>query len=132
MKFILDTNTLIYWLKDVPEVVEKIAFYGHKTIGASAISRAELYYGAYRSQHIEKNLKAIQKLSDAIKFLLLDEVTEKTYGRIKAELQREGNPIDDMDILIAATAIASDKILVTNNEKHFKRIHGLKIENWTI
>jgi tRNA(fMet)-specific endonuclease VapC len=130
VKFILDTDTLIYWLKDIPEVVEKIDFYGHKTIGASAISRAELYYGAYRSQHVEKNLKAIQRLSATIKFLPIEENTENIYGRIKAELQRAGNVIEDMDILIAATAIATDKILVTNNEKHFKRISGLKIDNW--
>jgi tRNA(fMet)-specific endonuclease VapC len=60
----------------------------------------------------------------------MDEKIENIYGRIKAELQRNGNGIDDMDILIAATAIATDKILVTNNEKHFKRIPDLKIENW--
>jgi tRNA(fMet)-specific endonuclease VapC len=131
MKFILDTDTLIYWLKDIPEVVKKITYHEHKTISASAISRAELYYGAYRSQYVEKNLKAIQKLSDTIKFLPIEEDIEKTYGHIKAELQRTGNVIDDMDILIAATAIATDKVLVTNNEKHFKRIRGLKIENWT-
>lgn len=130
MKFLLDTDTLIYWMKDTPEVIDRIALHGNKTLAASGISRAELFYGAFRSLHVEKNLKAIQMLSKAITFIPLSDKAQQIFGRIKAELQKQGNLIEDMDLLIAATAIAEDRTLVTNNQKHFQRISELNLENW--
>jgi len=128
--YLLDTNILIYWTKGVPSVVENIVSRGFKTLAASIISRSELYYGAYRSHHVEKNLQTIKHLSEEIRFLPLNEDIERQYGKLKTSLRREANLIDDFDILIAATAIINGCILVTNNVQHFSRIAELKIENW--
>lgn len=130
MRFLLDTDTLIYWMKGTPEIIDRVALHGNQSLAVSGISRAELFYGAFRSQRVEKNLQAIQRLSTAITFIPLSNEAQQIFGRIKAALQKQGNLIEDMDILIAATAIAEDMTLVTNNQKHFQRISELKIENW--
>ena len=131
MKFILDTDTLIYWTNGHAGVVEKIAACGKRALSASVVSKAELFYGAYRSQHVEDNIKVINKLSKTIKFLELDDKAQQIFGRLKSELQKNGRLIEDADLFIAATAISTGRTLVTNNEKHFQRIEELAMENWT-
>ena len=130
MKFILDTDTLIYWTNGQPKAVENIALHGKRSLAASVISKAELFYGAYRSQHVDENIKVIKKLAKTIKFLPVDDKAQQLFGQIKAELQKKGKLIEDADLLIAATALAAGKTLVTNNQKHFQRIAGLKTDNW--
>ena len=132
MKYLLDTNMLIYWTKGLPSVVQNVIEHGSRSICASALSRAELYYGAYRSVHVERNLRAIKRLSEEIKFISVNEDIERLFGQNKTALRKSGNLIEDFDIMIAATAIAHNCILVTNNESHFKRIPNLQIENWWI
>jgi len=130
IKFILDTDTLIYWMKNTPSVIGMVNFHKTKSLAACGISRAELYYGAYRSVHVNKNLNAIKYLSSKIKFLQLDANAQEFFGKIKAELVKTGNRLDDADLFIAATPLSTNKPLVTTNEKHFSRIPGLKIVNW--
>jgi hypothetical protein len=72
---------------------------------------AELFFGAYRSQNIEKNLQALRRLSKTISFLPLEEDAQELFGKIKADLQKQGNTLEDSDILIAATAIATPPYL---------------------
>jgi tRNA(fMet)-specific endonuclease VapC len=130
MAYLLDTDTIVYWMNDVPHVVRRIGAHDRRNLAASVISRAELNYGAYRSGHIDANIAAIRKLSQTIEFLPLSEHAQHLFGRIKAELHRDGNPLADSDLLIAATALAEDMTLVTNNTRHFARVPLLRLENW--
>ena len=92
---------------------------------------SELYYGAYKSQKVQKNLNSIKTLEDRL--LRIDSNREicKTFGQLKSELEKGGNIIDDADLFIACSALTANLVLVTNNERHFSRIKGLKIENWS-
>ncbi len=131
MKYLLDTDTLVYWLNGNRHIEEKAISVGLDRIGYSIISKAELYYGAYNSKRIQKNLENLSKVDDVLTPVYLEEVAAEWFGKIKAELKRQGNLIMDADILIASTAIANDLVLVTNNTDHFKRIAMLKLDNWT-
>jgi predicted nucleic acid-binding protein len=90
-----------------------------------------LQYGAYNSKQIQNNLNKISSLSEIIQIVLLSKEITDEYARIKARLRKLGVLIDDFDILIGATAIVDNLVLVTNNEQHFNRIDGLMLENWT-
>lgn len=130
MKYLLDTNICIYWFKGLMEIDKKISSVDIDDISVSAITIAELLYGAYNSMNVEKNITKVNEFEDATNVIDLDRESLEHYARIKAKLRAEGKMLDDFDILIAATAIVNDCILVTNNAKHFERIDGLTIENW--
>lgn len=130
MKYLLDTNICIYWFKGLMEIDKKISSVDIDDISVSAITIAELLYGAYNSMNVEKNITKVNEFEDATNVIDLDRESLEHYARIKAKLRAEGKMLDDFDILIAATAIVNDCILVTNNIKHFKKIDGLTIENW--
>lgn len=130
MKYLLDTNICIYWFKGLMEIDKKISSVDIDDISVSAITIAELLYGAYNSMNVEKNITKVNEFEDATNVIDLDRESLEHYARIKAKLRAEGKMLDDFDILIAATAIVNDCILVTNNTKHFERIDGLTIENW--
>jgi tRNA(fMet)-specific endonuclease VapC len=87
-------------------------------------------FGAYNSANIEKNISKVKDFEEAITVIELNRNCIQIYAQIKAKLKREGKILDDFDILIAATALANDCILVTNNVKHFERIDDIKLENW--
>lgn len=95
----------------------------------SEITLAELKFGVSNSKTPTKNKKALSIFLTGIKILPIIDVLD-IYADEKARLRKNGFPVDDFDLLIGATAIANDLILVTNNEKHFKRISTLEIENW--
>jgi len=101
---------------------------GHAAM--SVITHGELLYGAERSQERERSLKSVSDLTSLVPVLALPEDTSIEYGRIRAELEGRGIPIGNNDLWIAAHARVAGLILVTNNEKEFRRISGLKIENW--
>jgi tRNA(fMet)-specific endonuclease VapC len=130
MPYLLDTDTFIYWMKNTPSVVSRILSSGLDAVSGSVVSKAELFFGAYNSEQVEHNVKAVRKLARIVSFLPLDDLAQEFFGKIKAELRRGGMPLEDSDILIAATALSSHRILVTNNIRHFSRIPGLKLENW--
>jgi tRNA(fMet)-specific endonuclease VapC len=96
----------------------------------SVIAHGELLYGAERSQERERSLKAVSELASLLPVLSLPEEASTEYGRIRAELERRGAGIGNNDLWIAAHAKAAGLILVTNNEKEFRRIAGLRVENW--
>lgn len=132
MKYLLDTNICIYWFKGLMGIDKKISSVDIDDISISAITIAELLYGAYNSMNVEKNITKVNEFEDATNVIDLDRESLEHYARIKATLRAEGKMLDDFDILIAATAIVNDCILVTNNTKHFERIDGLTIENWIL
>jgi tRNA(fMet)-specific endonuclease VapC len=131
MKYLLDTNICIYIIKKKPiKVLDHFKTLKPGSLAISNITVAELYYGVAKSKKTNENLIAMEE------FLIPLEVVDFTkndaleYGKIRAELESKGNIIGAMDLLIAAQALQNNLILVTNNQKEFLRVTGLKVENW--
>ena len=132
MKRVLDTNICIYIIKKRPiEVLKRFKEFDVGDLALTSITVAELTYGAYKSQHQQKNLKALEDFFYPFDFLDFDEMAAREYGMIRASLESSGQVIGGLDMLIAAIVKAHGYILVTNNVKEFERVEGLKIENWT-
>jgi len=129
--FLLDTDTLIYSLKGHEAVVENLKIHQRDPLRISAISLMELYYGAYKSEKIAANLAKVRRIENAFEILPVDFSIAETFGMIKSNLEYQGTPLDDFDLAIAACALANNLTLVTNNERHFLRVEGLKLVNWT-
>jgi len=130
MKYLLDTDTIIYWLKGDRNVSSRALAEGFKNIVVSDITRAELYYGAYKSKRVEDNLAAVRTITEHVSFLPFNEPAQVRFGMIKASLEKAGNRLEDLDIMIASIALTFNLILVTNNTVHFDRIPELNLENW--
>lgn len=131
MAWLLDTNTCIYIIKQKPiAVLKKFSDIPPGQIALSAITVAELEYGARKSATIEKNLAALQQFFIPFDILPFNYSATMEYGIIRAELEAKGTPIGPLDTLIAAHAKSLNYILVTNNEKEFNRVIGLQVENW--
>ena len=132
MEYILDTNICIYIIKRKPAIVlEKFKKFPLGSIGISAITLAELQFGIQKSSNPEKNLNALNQFIIPLEIIDFDYNATIEYGIIRAELEKRGTPIGPLDTLIGAHAKSLDLTLVTNNEKEFVRILGLRIENWT-
>ncbi|HMJ68166.1 MAG TPA: type II toxin-antitoxin system VapC family toxin [Cyclobacteriaceae bacterium] len=129
MKYLFDTNICIYFLKGRYNLAQKIESIPADDRYISEITVAEMMYGAEKSERREKNLATAQEFIE--KFTILPIVSSlRVYAKAKARLSRSGILIDDFDLLIGASAIANDLILVTRNVSHFQRLEGIKIENW--
>ncbi len=132
MKFLLDTNICIYVIKKKPEkVIKKFLENKPGDIAISSITVAELNYGIEKSIKPDANTIALQEFLQPLIILDYGLNDAVIYGKIRAELEVKGIPIGAMDLLIASQAINRDLILVTNNESEFKRVKGIRIENWT-
>lgn len=130
MKYLLDTDICIYFLNGNASVVEKMASISDSELAISLITLAELQFGAYNSERVQKNLERISFLSSTITVLPLTTDITEVYAKCKATLRRAGNPVDDFDILIGSTAIVNGLVLVTNNKQHFSRIDSITLESW--
>ena len=130
MSFLIDTNICIYFLKGMFELVEKFDEIGIDNLYISEITVAELKFGAAKSDHPIKNKIVIEELISKFNQIPIYKSLD-IFAEEKARLQKKGNIVDDFDLLIGATAVANNMILVTNNEKHFKRLKGIQLENWT-
>jgi len=129
--YLLDTDTIIYNLKGNENVIQNIMRHINDPIKTSVPTLLELYYGAYKSQKKTSNLSKVKTLAQSMEVLPVGLETVEIFGMLKSELESDGIRLDDFDLIIAAIALAHNLILVTNNENHFKRIDGLKLENWT-
>lgn len=130
MDYLLDTNICIYFLKGRYGLVEKIERIGVENLYISEITVAELKYGVEKSSNPDKNRPVINELIDRFKQIPIYGALD-VYAKEKARLKKAGNIVDDLDLLIGATAIQNNMVLVTNNEKHFDRLQNIKIKNWT-
>ena len=128
-RYRLDTNSCIFMLKNRYGVAERIKKAGYDNCFISDITLAELYYGASNSGMKEKKMEDVRLIEKLFTILPIHEALE-TYADSKSELNRNGTPIDDFDLLIGSTSIAYGLIMVTENVKHLSRIPGIKIENW--
>lgn len=129
-KYLLDTCICIALIKEMPSVVEHIRSAGVSECKISDLTVGELYYGAYKSGRKEHFDDVIEIQSLFERYSIGSAMRE--YGEIRWQLERTGQRIDNMDLLIAATALHEDLILVTGNTRHFDRIPGLRIDNWMI
>jgi tRNA(fMet)-specific endonuclease VapC len=130
-RYLLDTNICIYIRQQKPEAV--LRRFGRLTPGEAALSvitYGELIYGASKSSQRTAALERLRQLLDLLPPLPLPENAGVSYGSVRAELEAKGDMIGNNDLWIAAHAIASGLILVTNNEREFRRISGLKVQNW--
>lgn len=130
LKYLLDTNIVIYVLKRRPVEVLKIFNTNASRMAISSITLSELIYGAERSPNVDKNLEAIEEFISHLDVLSYDAKASQHYGQIKASLERKGEVIGENDIHIAAHAISQGLTLVTNNLREFKRVTNLALENW--
>jgi tRNA(fMet)-specific endonuclease VapC len=131
-RYMLDTNICIYIAKHQPPKV-KARFDRLKPgqLVMSAITYGELYYGASKSNQRARALTLIEELVQDIPVEDLNSMAAKAYGEIRASLEMQGRLIGNNDLWIGAHAMALDVTLATNNEREFKRIPGLSVENWT-
>ncbi len=131
MKFLIDTNICIYIMNNrPPEVLQKFKSIGVGKVGISSITVSELHYGACKSSHIKKNIKRLDEFLSPFEILSYDENASRYYGKIRSQLEKQGNIIGPLDMLIAAHALSNNLILITNNVKEFMRIKSLQVENW--
>ncbi len=129
MQYLLDTNICIYLFKGKFNIDKKIEKIGLQYCAISEITYAELIYGAEKSEHSEKNLAVIENFTSQIAILPIFNAIE-IFAKEKVRLRAKGKIISDFDLLIGATAIANDMIMVTRNISEYKRMDNIKIENW--
>jgi tRNA(fMet)-specific endonuclease VapC len=126
----LDTDTIVFLLRGNRSVASKIRDVGDENVVTSTINLAELYFGAFSSNRIDDNLGVIDAFRQSVRMMVFDSTAAVLFGKLKATLKQQRNPLNDSDLLIAAIAISTDSILVTNNIRHFKPIESLQWENW--
>ena len=131
MNYLLDTNICIALINQKSaRVLRRLNQLNPGDIGISAITLAELRYGADKSQAATRNHQALDRFLLPLEVVPFDELSAVAYGKIRADLARKGTPIGPLDTLISAQALALGVTLVTNNVREFKRIKELAIENW--
>lgn len=130
MTYQLDTDICVFWLRGHTWVRDQLIAVGLDNVVVSVVTLAELRYGAEYPQQPAANHQAIGDFVSATPVLGIDATTASVFGKVKAQLRRQGRLIADLDLLIGATALAHDLTLVTNNAEHFGRIDGLRLEHW--
>ena len=131
MKYMLDTNIVIYVIKHKPEsVLQKFQSLEPSDFCISSITLAEIEYGISKSSRPDRNRFAFDMFISGIDILSFADAAASEYGPIRAGLERKGTPIGPNDMLIAAHAKSLGFTIVTNNVREFERVEGLKVENW--
>ena len=130
--YLLDTNICIYIIKkSSPHLLKKLKSKLKKQIFISSITIAELEHGIAKSKFPEQNKVALLEFISIFTLLNFDDSDAVEFGKIKAALEKRGEIIGPMDLLLAAQARAKNLVLVTNNTREFRRVDSLKIEDWT-
>lgn len=130
---LIDTDILSYFFKGNSMVLRHFQSYLEifNSVEISIITYYEITSGLLAKKAI-RQLQVFEQFADENRIIPLTEKSSKISAELYASLREKGNPVDDIDLLIAGVAIENEMILVTNNEKHFGRIPNLKIENWTL
>jgi tRNA(fMet)-specific endonuclease VapC len=126
----LDTNTLIYYFKGQGRVAQNLVNVSAQEISIPTIVLFELQVGIAKSTSPAKRTQQLQELMSRVNLVLFDREAALAAAKIRAELEQQGTPIGQMDVLIAGTAIALQATLVTHNIKEFSRVSGLTIVDW--
>jgi len=127
---LLDTNIWIALAHGEPGPVARLRSLSPAQVATCSVVRAELMFGARKSQRVAENLAGFRKLLEPFVSLPFDDLAAGHYGIIRATLERAGTLIGANDLLIAAIALAHDCLLVTRNSREFERVVGLRLEMW--
>ena len=131
IRYLLDTNICIYIINRRPaEIIRRFKQLDVGQIGLSAITVSELMYGVAKSKNRRQNTQRLEEFLTPFEIIPYDEIAAGIYGEIRVQLERRGALIGPLDLLIAAHALGGDLVLVTNNEREFRRVEGLQVENW--
>jgi tRNA(fMet)-specific endonuclease VapC len=129
--FLLDTDTCIYALKQNESVLRRLLSTPREEIFVSVITEAELRTGAAKSSAPAKTLRSIENFLRPLNLIDFTSDDAIGYAGVRAKLERAGTPIGPLDTLIAAQSLARRLTLVSNNEREFRRVAGLTVENWS-
>jgi tRNA(fMet)-specific endonuclease VapC len=131
MKYLLDTNVCVDYLTGrFPQVVRRIQRSAPEDLCLSSIVIAELRYGADKSGKPGRNHQLLDVMTGEIPARDFDSAAASVYGKVRATLEKKGRPIGPNDMLVAAHALSLGLVLVSDNVTEFKRVAGLKLENW--
>lgn len=130
LKYLLDTNIVIYVIKQRPLAALEIFNQHHGRMAISSITLAELVHGAEKSSDVSRNMAVVEDFVSRLVVLSYDDKAAWQYGNIRATLEKIGQPIGVNDLHIAAHARSNGLTLVTNNLREFERVPGLLLENW--
>ena len=132
MKYYLDSNICIFYIRGKHlELRKKVDSFERECIKIPAIVKAELLVGAVKSAKPEENIEEVLRFCRPFEIIPFDDTVTETYARIRVNLERRGQKIGFNDTLIAATVLAHDGVLITNNIGEFSRVDGLKYSDWT-
>ncbi len=129
MKYLLDTNVLISLFKNKYGIREAILVAGRKQCAISTLTIGELLVGAYKGKDARQK-NEVEKTRELFPTIPVNEAVINVYAKTRASLELQGIRLDDLDLLIASTALYHNLTVVTHNIKHFDRIPGLRIEDW--
>lgn len=129
-QYLLDTNICIFYMKGLYDLQKKFDVVENDNCFISEITLAELQFGVENSQAKEKNTVALGNFLTGVTIVPIFPCIH-VYAKEKARLRKAGQPVDDFDLLIGATAITNELTLVTNNVGHLGRMEGIMIEDWT-
>ncbi len=130
MKYLLDTDTCIYALKQRTAVLERMLSRSRADVAVSVITEAELRTGAAKSSSPVKTMRLVENFLRPLTVVEFTSDDAASYADVRAKLERAGTPIGPLDTLIAAQAVGRKLILVSNNESEFGRVAALRMENW--
>lgn len=131
IRHLLDTNACIELIrKRSQEVLARLKACPVGSVGISSITLAELYYGVARSAFPDRNRIALTQFCAPLEIVAFDDLAAAAYGRVRADLEEAGSPIGPLDTLIASHALSEGVVLVTDNDREFRRVRGLAVENW--
>lgn len=111
-------------------IIHKFKLFDVGEIGVSTITISELQYGVSKSKNRKLNKQRIEEFLSPLEILPYDEIAATIYGDIRVQLEKRGEPIGPLDLLIAAHALSRNLVLISNNEKEFERVKNLKVEDW--
>ena len=131
MKFLLGTDTCIYAIKQDASVLRRLLSESRADIAVGVITEGELRTGAAKSSNADKTRRRVENFLRPLSILEFTYEDAASYAQIRARLERAGTPIGPLDTLIAAQAVLRKLTLVTNNQREFSRIPGLRVENWS-
>lgn len=131
MKFLLDTDTCIYALKQNANVLRRLLETTREDVAVSVITEGELRTGAAKSSAPVKTLRLIENFLRPLTLIDFTSDDAIAYAGVRAKLERAGTPIGPLDTLIASQALTRRLTIVSNNEREFRRVAGLTVENWS-
>ena len=130
MTFLLDTDTCIYAMRQNESVLERLLSKSRADVAVSVITEGELRTGAAKSSSPAKTLRLLENFLRPLEIVEFTSADAASYANVRSKLERTGRPIGPLDTLIAAQAVRRKLVLVTNNERDFRRVAGLRVENW--